>query len=199
MVLLSVRPAPPSTWPLTQFCKLLMFINPPIQYTVKIIHHETVCSETGTEKKVNSNRCKRIEKYEENMRKCVFYPISEGNRKTKLWWILSVFKARFLLSPLLLIDINGFSILPCNEFSIKPVNGHRTPSLLLLNPIPQTASALSIMDSLFHRLWLVFLWCSVNISAHCLSFQHSPLCYIDLFVLPSTYHLCGGKTIYYGI
>lgn len=150
-------------------------------------------------KKVNSNRCNRIEKYEENMRKCVFYPISEGNRKTKLWWILSVFKARFLLSPLLLIDINGFSILPCNEFSIKPVNGHRTPSLLLLNPIPQTASALSIMDSLFHRLWLVFLWCSVNISAHCLSFQHSPLCYIDLFVLPSTYHLCGGKTIYYGI
>lgn len=30
----------------------------------------------------------------------------------------------------LLIDTNGFSILPCNEFSIKTVNGHYAPSLL---------------------------------------------------------------------
>lgn len=37
----------------------------------------------GTEK--SKQQQMRIEKYEENMRKCVFYPISEGNRKTKLW------------------------------------------------------------------------------------------------------------------
>lgn len=83
-----------------------------------------------------------------------------------------------------LIDTNGFSILPCNEFSIKTVNGHYAPSLLLLNPIPQTTPDLPIMDSLFHRLWLVFLWRLVNISARCLSSLHSPLCCIDLFVHP---------------
>lgn len=104
-----------------------------------------------------------------------------------------------LLSVRSLIDTNGFSILPCNEFSIKPVNEHYASSLLLLNPIPQTTPALPIMDSLFHRLWLVFQWRLVNISARCLSSLHSPLCCIDLFVHPPTYHLCGGKTIYYGI
>lgn len=40
------------------------------------------------------------------------------------------------------------------------------------------------MDSLFHRLWLVFLWRLVNISAYCLPSLHSPLCCIDLSVQP---------------
>jgi len=75
-------------------------------------------------------------------------------------------------------------MLPCNEFSIKLVKRHYAPSLLLLNPISETTPALSIMDSLFHRLWLVFVWCLVNISARCLSSLHSPFCCIDLFVHP---------------
>lgn len=85
-----------------------------------------------------------------------------------------------------LIDTNGFSILPCNEFSIKVVNGHYASSLLLLNPIPRTSPDLAVMDSGFHRLWLVFLRSLVNISACCLSSSLSPLCCIDLFVNPPT-------------
>lgn len=105
-----------------------------------------------------------------------------------------------------LIDTNGFSILPCNEFSIKPVNTHydtpppraplhtpTTPHLQLLlwrNPIPQTTPAEPIMDSPFHRLWLVFLWHLVNISALFHSSLLSPLCCIDLFAPPHFSPLC---------
>ena len=63
-----------------------------------------------------------------------------------------------------------------------------TPSLLLLNPIPQTTQALSIMDSPFHQLWLVFLWSSVNISARCLSpctAHFVPLIYLCIPMLTS--------------
>lgn len=103
----------------------------------------------------------------------------------------------FFLKFSWLIDSNGFSILPCNEFSIKAVKvRYASSSLLLLNPIPQTTPALSIMDSLFHRLWLVFLQCLVNISACCLSSLHSPLCCIDLFVHPlHTTFVVGRRSI----
>lgn len=67
---------------------------------------------------------------------CVFHSPPEGKQRKITLANAVRFMVCALFSVQSLIDTNGFSILPSNEFSIKPVNGHNAP----LPPVTESNS-----------------------------------------------------------